>query len=129
MVVPLKVWVPVFEVKVVALLVKLPAKEYAAIPVSFQTAPALRVTSPVNVLALVPPSVKVPVTDVVPVTPIVKLEPVVNVVPVPILRLPPTVNPTTVVAVAVPLKVKSPPIEVIEALSVFGPLPESFKFS
>ena len=56
-------------VKVVALLVKLPAKLIEAIPVSFQTPPELRVTSLVNVFVPTPARVKVPVIDVVPVTP------------------------------------------------------------
>ena len=45
---PVKVCTPVFAVKVVALFTKLPAKENAAAAVSFQTAPAFKVTSPVN---------------------------------------------------------------------------------
>ena len=68
-VVPENVCNPVLAVKVVALLVKLPKKAIAAIPVSFQTPPGFIITSPVKVLILVPPRVSVPVIVVAPKTP------------------------------------------------------------
>ena len=74
MVAPLNVCDVACEVKVVALLVKLPEKvKVAAAPVivSSQTAPAFKVTSAKDIALTVPlvePKLMVPVIDVVPVT-------------------------------------------------------------
>ena len=76
------------------------------------------VTPPVNVLTAF--NVSVPPTVVVPVTP--RLLAAVRVVPEPTLRLPPMVNPITVLAVAVPLRVRFPPMAVVPACNVLAPL-------
>ena len=53
--------------------------------------------------------------------------PAVKLVPEPSITFPPMVNPATPVELAVPLRVKSPPIEVVPACSVLLPLPARFK--
>ena len=127
-----KVYTPVPALKV-PLLVMPPRKvtgEFAA--VLFQKLPALRVTSPMKVLAPVAeemvrvPFVPLP-TVVVPVT--VNAKPAaVNVVPSPMFRLPPIVKPTTVaVLVAAPLKVKLPVMEVVPVCSVLALPPENVR--
>ncbi len=88
----------------------------------------LIMTSPVKVLApaaeeivrlpLIPPP-----TVVVPLTVSAKPE-FVNVVPLPMLRLLLMVRASTVVAVAVPLRVKFPPIGLVPVVKVFVLLPE-----
>ena len=96
----------------VALFVKFPAIEYVELAVSFQIAPVFKEMSPVNVFAPVLARANVPPIVVVPVTPKVKVVAVgiVRVVPDPIDKFPAIVVLATVVAVAVPLKVKLPPI-------------------
>ena len=98
--VPVKLCDPVPAVKVVALLAKLPPNAIVDAPVSFHTAPELRVTLPVKVFVPVFAKVRVPVTEVVPVTPKVHVlvAPVVRVVPVPTVRFPAIVVAATVVA-------------------------------
>ena len=125
--VPVKLCDPVLAVNVVALLAKLPAIAIVAAFVSFHTAPEFKVTFPVKVLVPVFAKVRVPVTEVVPVTPKVHelVAPVVKVVPVPTVKFPAIVVAATVVAVAVPLKVKLPPIAAEAVCSVLAPLPES----
>jgi len=68
------------------------------------------VTSPVNVLAPLLASVKVPLTEVVPVTPNVQVfvAPVAKVVPLPTLRFPPMTSAAAVVDCTVPLRVRLP---------------------
>lgn len=111
----LKVWTPVFAVKVPSFwrLCEVPVKLTAPVPVSFQIPPLLIVTFPVKLFAPVPPRASVPFTDVVPVTPSVKFDPTVKVVPAPTAKIPPTTRFAPVVAVAVPLSVRFPLIVVI----------------
>ena len=55
-------------------------------PDSFHTPPGFSVTSPVNVLAPVPPRTREPLIEVLPPTLCVKVAPVVKVVPLPTVR-------------------------------------------
>jgi len=116
-------------VKVVALLVRLPAIVNGAAPVSFQVAPEFRIISPVKVLVPVLASVKVPATVVVPVTVSVQVfvAPVAKVVPEPTERFPPMVMAAAVVTEAVPLRVRF--VTVVPALSVFAPEPERVRLA
>ena len=97
----------------------------------FQVPFAETVTNPVNnFVPVADEMVKVPLVPppmvVVPLT--VRANPAtVKVVPFPIIRLP-TVKPTVVVAVALPLKVKLPVIDVIVVSNVFAPEPEKVTF-
>ena len=70
-------------------------------------------TSPVKVLALVPPRLSVPVTDVAPVTPNVKFPAVVN-VPLLTERIPETNRFAAKVIVVVPVP------ETVKLFTVFG---------
>jgi len=97
----------------------------------FHVAPELTVTLPLKAFVPVAEDIlKVPLapppTVVVPDT--VNAKPAaVKVVPSPIERLPLMTKPTTVVAVAKPLKVRLPPIAVVAAPNVLVPLPERVK--
>ena len=113
----LKVCMPELAVKVPLLVMPLLKVGAMAAP-SFQVAPLLMVTKPVNVLAGMVaeekdnvPEVPAP-TVVVPVTPNVKA-PTVKAVPSPMDRFPLTVRLAPVVAVALPLNVRFPATVVI----------------
>ena len=92
------------------------------IPELFQAPPELIVTSPVSIFVPVADEiVSVPLIEVVPLT--VRANPAaVKVVPVPMVRAP-MVIPTTVVVVAVPLKVRVPFTVVVVVVRVLTPLP------
>ena len=98
---PLKVYSPAPAVKVVALLTKLPLKVGVLATVSFHQAPALRVTSPVNMLArAVVERFIVPVIDVAPDT--VRTREQVKVPPLSIVSATKVTVVPLVVAVRVP---------------------------
>ena len=99
--VPLKVYAALPEVKVVALLTKLPAKVGVLAAILFQTAPELSVTSPVNtcVRAVVWRFI-VPVIDVAPST--AKIREVLRVPPLAIVSAPKVMVVPVVVAVSEP---------------------------
>ena len=126
----LNVCTPVPAVKV-PLLVMPPWKVTASFAEElFQVPPLFTVTMPVKVLVPVAEEMaKVPVVPppitVVPVT--VRLYPAaVKVVPSPTMRLPPMASAATVVTLAVPLKLKLPPI-VMPFCNVLTPLPERMR--
>jgi hypothetical protein len=126
LVAPLKVCTPLLAVNDDALLVKLPAIENAAIPVSFQVPFVLITITPVNVFVPVFANVKVPEapppTVVVPVTLNVHVlvAPVANVAPSPMDRFPPMDKAAPVVT-DVLVKVKS--LLIVVTANVLVPLP------
>ena len=119
----LKVYTPDPAVKVVPLWVIPPRNVTAKSPELFHVPPALIVTSPVKScgIPIFIEKVSVPLFEVVPLT--VRAYPAeVKVVPVPMSRAP-IVIPTTVVVVAVPLKVRVPFTVVVVVVRVLAPLP------
>jgi len=128
----MNVWTPVPALKIPVPKSVIPLLNVAGeFPVLFQVAPAdtvtrpLRFSTPAALLMTMLP-LDPPPTVVVPVT--VSGNPATaKVVPSPMERLPPIVKPTTVVAVAVPLRVRLPPIPMVPVANVLAPVPKRLR--
>jgi len=108
--------VPSFSVTLAALFIVRPAKVVAAVP------PIVCTALPLKLMVLDAPVKVAPLFVQLPLILCVKAPPL-KAVPAPKTIFPPIVRPATAVVLAVPARVKFPPIEVVPVCNVFAPLP------